>query len=52
MSKSKYIWIAIGVALINAAIIIVPSFIEDEHDFVELEAEYTNAAADSPCQGR
>lgn len=51
MSKSKYIWIAIGVALIIAAIIIVPSFIEDEHYFVKLEAEYTNADGSTAVYG-
>lgn len=51
MSKSKRIWIAVGIALIIAAIIIVPNFIETEHDFVELEAEYTNADGSTAVYG-
>jgi hypothetical protein len=51
MSKSKRIWIAVGIALIIAAIIIVPNFIETEHDFIELEAEYTDADGSTAVYG-
>lgn len=51
MSKSKRIWIAVGIVAVIAAIVIALIPHEDGHYFIKLEAEYTDADGSTAVYG-